>query len=564
MIVLIAMQLIYTIVCIYFLIKKLDTTVSMTRQVLYVIFSFVILTSAFLLPLIVNYYDSLTGSFVLYLGLYFVTMALLFPDEFIKDKKRTTTMKLSNYILYYYIAVYLPIVALNISNTLNGFQVVGKTLLIVIIVLVIVIGLRFLERKIRDTVNEKTISTIAVITLLGIFALVSNQISNVDLSAYETRKTNEVSFDDESYIAEEYSFYIRELGTEIFDFAIDDEYIYLLTSNELVDTLFVSIIDKENLRVEKSYEFYPENDKYTWFIHLEQDFIFNQNGTTYFTFIDGIYSISITEAKKISDIGDQDSYKFIHDDDFHLAVKEDSDINIYEFTPTSLNLVDSFEDSVVGFELASTNNYLTIKDTTEGIITVYPDSVYTIPSDMTAYPILSANDDEIILSNDMNPLILEFGEQYAKFDYYFLNDEGLEKHLKVNEYMFELRQFSDGENIIVYEVFPSPELYNYDFEEFSVSNKFIHNMFGTSNYSLKNVLVSKNDSLYGIYYKVGDFTSNQIYIEINEVKILSKTFELGYFTDFSKDAYIGVMLVSIAYAGNFALKKKGDWIPKHR
>ncbi len=565
MFILLALQFIYTVVCIYLLMKKLNTDVSNIRKILYAVFSFIILTGAFCLPLILNNYDTLTRNFILYLGVYFITMALLFPDEFIDDKKRTTTMKLSNFILYYYVVVYLPIMALNIANTLKGVQVIGLTLLIVIIVLTVVLGLRFLERKIRDSVNEKTIAIFAVLVVLGGFLLIHRQIGQVDISNFDTRRTNEIFFDDDSYIAEEYSFYIRELGSEIFDFATDDENIYLLSSTALVDTLYVSIIDKEDLTVQKTYEFYPENDKYTWFIHLEKDFIFNQNGTIYFTFIDGIYTINDAEATKISDIGDQESYKFITEGLFHIAVKEESKIDIYNFSPTGLNKIDSIDEiDGEGYEVNSINNYLTLKDKTENTILLYPDITYSIPDGMTNYPILLANDNGIILSNDLNPLVLEFEGQYAKFDYYFISKDSTLTHVESDDYMFGLRQVTLDEKVIVYETFPTPNLYDYEFKDVIIPDKFIHNMFGSTSYSLKNTLVKKGDSLYGIYYKIGDFTSNQIYIEINEVKSLSKTYDLGFLTEFSKEAYMATFLITLAYAGNFVLKKKGDYIPKHR
>lgn len=564
MFILLTMQFIYTLLCVYFLMKKLDTRVSTTRIVIYAVFSFTILTGAFVLPLVLNYYDSLTRGFILYLGLYFITMALLFPDELIKDKERTTTMKLSNYILYYYVIVYVPIVALNASNTLDGFMIIGKTLLIVISVLILVIGLRYLERRIRDTQNERTISIIAVLAVLGGIVLFTNQVGKVNLAAYETRATNEVLFDDESYIAEEFSFEVSGVGTEIFDFAIDDEYLYLLTSSSIVDTLYVSIIDKDELTTLKTYEYYPNNDKYTWFIHLEQDFIFNQDGIIYFTFIDGIYTIDTSESTKISDIGDQDSYKFLYNDEFHLASKVNDDIIIYEFTETGLQVLNTIPDTEEGIELNSINNYLTMKDKTESTISVYPKTTYSIPSNMLEYPIVTVNADEIILSNDLNPLVVEFGGVDAKFDYYFIRKDGTSEQILVDDYMFELQQYSFEETTVLYEVFPEPTLYNPEFVDVTIPELFIHDVFGTSDYSLKNVLVQKNDSLYGIYYKISDFNTNQIYIEINEVKELIKTYDLGFFTDFSKEAFLATALITLACAGNFTLKKKDDGIPKHR
>lgn len=128
MYIMITIQIIYAVFCVYYLWKKLQSNldISDTKMIFYLVTSCIILLVALIAPVYMNSFDKLMRGFAIYISLYLITIPLVIPDQIIKNKQRETLVTLSNYILLNYVVLFLPLIAFNLSNILPGVLVVGK------------------------------------------------------------------------------------------------------------------------------------------------------------------------------------------------------------------------------------------------------------------------------------------------------------------------------------------------------------------------------------------------------------------------------------------------------
>ena len=310
------------------------------------------------------------------------------------------------------------------------------------------------------------------------------------------------------------------------------------------------------LATSKSFDNINDAISYSWYIHPEQDFIFNQNDTIYFNFIDGIYIIDEIGSTKISDIPDISSYKFLYNNEFHLITKEATDYKIYRFRSTGLELIDTMYDVDNNLVVNSVNNYLVIKDTSINEILVYPNMVYEIPESMMNFPVLSVNEDRIFIGNNQNSLLLEAGISADEFSYYSIDNNQDIKLVQSNDFLFEIYQYEFNDSTLLYNGFPFTTTYSYDLKDVSIPFEFVDESYDKKEYSLNRDLIQKNDILYSLFYKTINYSNNKIYVEISEVKEVTKSFDLGFVTDFSKESFLVVMIISIVFSGNVVLKNR--------
>lgn len=546
--------LIYTVFCVISLVRDLNEDFSEVKKVLYTISTVIVLPFALVLPLLLNVESELVRGFIAYLGIYFVTFALFIPDEIIRDKKRTTLLQLLRYVLNFYLVVYMPIVLFNTSNALPLFQGILRTILLSIFFFGISYFIRNIGRFVKNQYQAHNATLWAVIVLLVVFLFGHSIIGEGVAKKHDQRDTNEIYFDDDFYIANEYRFTVEGIGIDVYDYLVDDDYMYIVSRTAAVDYVYVTLLDVHTLTIVKTYEFQPNDTNYAWYTHQYQDFIFKDNDQVFFTFIDGIYLIDQTEALRISDMSDQESHKFVYNNKYHFVTLEGNSYNIYRIENQTLMKVDSIQDD--DLVVSSANNYLVLKNLNTNLVTVYPNTVYSIPQEMIEYPVLSVNDNEILLSHTLNPLLVEFGDVTTLFRYYRINLLNEVEEIEIEDYMFALREYTVDGTKVIYETFPKPQIYSYDFEDLTVPDKFIEFNIDTE-YDLNQLLLIKEGKLHIMYSKTTDFTTNNIYVEINQIQRVQKTVDLGYLTDFSKESFIITIVVVIAYSG-YALLKKSE------
>lgn len=552
MFILLTIQLIFTSTCIYYLVKQIDLRTSTLRKTIYTIVAFIVLFVALGAPLLLNNLSNIMRGFFIYIVLYTTTVPLVFPDQIMKDKNHTSLIALTDYILIYYIVIYVPLLMFNLSNTLTPLKLFGKTILFISIFLMVVFALKNINKLFMKRTHIIYASVSILIVVLGGFLLSYQVIGRVSVSNYNSRETNNILFSDDFYLARVYEFQVDNVGTELYDFAKDDDFLYLLTRDFQAESIYILLLDINSLELVKTYEFNQYNTDYSWYIYKEQDFLFNQDNTIYFTFIDGIYTVDETTTTKISNISDLTSHRFIYNDKVHFVDRDQTEYSIYSLNKDGLTYIETIIDPENNLVVNSVNNYLSIKDKNKEEVLIYPDTVYKIPTSMIYYPVLSVNDTRIILGDDQNTELLDDGIQAEKFSYYAIDGNFNAELMQSNDYMFEISEFRFQSTAVLYEVFPTPKTYDSKLEDIDFPIEFISE---SDEYNFKREIVEKDDKLYSILYRVDDFETNHIFVEINEVQELVKTYDLGAFTNFAKETFIFIVLITFTFSCNVILKR---------
>lgn len=520
------LEAIFTLFCVIFLVRFLPHDLHPFKKVIFTIVLcgtlFTLLTYPILLYIMLR--DFMDFSFF---AIYIVIGLSYLPGFLIQDEEKRISKYIANIVVFNYLVTYIPLLLVKLNNT-YPLDILIKRVAIQVLFLVITLVIFSLIKKSK---RSKFISFVSVVSFSCIVGLVIWVVitshNNVEVGAYESRKTSRIEMDDEMYLANEYNFTLNIAATEVLGFTYDDNYVYVYSGSRYKENDYVvSVIDRDSMDVVKNYNLpYSETERIT----VSKSFnIFEHMGDVYINYFDGIYRVSNDEIVKVSDMGVNKTSYFKYDNGMYLVYgEEDKNYEIYKLENGEFILHDTldFGQDNLYSKIVTTMDYLLIKDLQQKTITIYPDNEFQLDGILIHHEVLFVSLEELVLSDISNSELLGDYSSMRRFKYYNVDKLGIVEDIESKEYLPGTLELANVEEKNVYYRIGEPRHYPdfYTENEFPRRSILKDDKVGYLKYSM----IEVKDKLYTMHYY--DITDNSLYVEVNEVCEVKYTVDLGTF-----------------------------------